>query len=254
MIQLAYDQTGKGLPMVLLHGYCCDRSIWSKMIEPLSHRNQVLNFDLPGHGESPILEDLSLGNIADVLCQNLESIGIHKYILVGHSMGGYIAMEMLARQAERISGLTLFHSHPFEDGEAKKAARIKSVGFLKKHGKSAFLRQLFLNLYYDIDANRNLLLKSKRKAHDIEESILIGCMEAMRNRPSHEDTLKSFEKPIEFLMGKDDQLIPVDLGIKASKMGQNTVIHVVQNMGHMGMHEDPKQCAEILRNFSLSLG
>lgn len=125
--KIAYQLEGKGTPVVFVHGFCEDRTIWDEFKpEIVAAGYCVFTLDLPGFGESEILENTSVEVMADVVNAVLVEAQLSKIVLIGHSLGGYVALAFAKKYAEKLLGLGLFHSHPYPDSEEKKKVAAKA--------------------------------------------------------------------------------------------------------------------------------
>jgi pimeloyl-ACP methyl ester carboxylesterase len=109
-----YFDEGKGDPILLVHGYLESAEIWSDLSASLSKEFRIISVDLPGHGLSEISEKpLTMEFMAGVIKGLLDYLGIERVFFTGHSLGGYIALAFLELYPDRLTGYSLFHSHPF---------------------------------------------------------------------------------------------------------------------------------------------
>jgi pimeloyl-ACP methyl ester carboxylesterase len=239
-----------GLPLVLLHGFCEDSSIWKPMLPGLREAS-VLRIDLPGFGKSELPALSAMTAYADAVLAVLDAENIEKCVLVGHSMGGYAALELAARRPERLAALVLFHSHPFEDNELRKEARRRGIETLQAGKKELYVTQLFPNLFPpEFVAKRpevleELIFNGKKQSTEA----IIAALQAMLGRRDHQPTLQKIETPVLFLLGKEDTLVPLEQALTASLLPGLASVHVLPEVAHMGMWEAPEQSAQILRDF-----
>lgn len=127
----AFSGKKGAVPLVLLHGFCEDASLWQGISSALSDI-PVLAIDLPGvAGQSDLPEHPDMPTYAAAVRAVLDALEIEKCVLVGHSLGGYVALEFAAQAGERLAGLGLFHSHPFPDNEERKLARLRGIDMLQ---------------------------------------------------------------------------------------------------------------------------
>lgn len=145
-----YEVYGSGKPVVLLHGFAEDNTIWNGQVSFLEQHCLLIIPDLPGSGRSPLLtkEDASIEDYADVVHALLNFENIEKCLLFGHSMGGYITLAFAEKFPGKLAGFGLVHSTAFEDNEEKKKYQEKSdqanrriwrLSFFKKqHAKPLF--------------------------------------------------------------------------------------------------------------------
>jgi pimeloyl-ACP methyl ester carboxylesterase len=243
-------QEGKGTPLVFLHGLCESHVIWLDFIENFKE-SHIICIDLPGFGASEIYGNGSIRAMAEAVYKVLQKENVTQCVLIGHSLGGYVALEYAKKHSEKLKGLGLFHSHPFEDSRERKDARRKSIAHIDNYGVSTYVKQLFEGLaptdFYE--AHPEILqflieIGLKTKPHGV-----INALEAMRNRKLHDDTLRELSCPVLFIVGEKDQLIS-----RANSLGQLSLpklaaIHLLPNVGHIGMFEDKENTQQIVHRF-----
>ncbi len=100
--------------VVLLHGFCEDHSIWKDAVNELTEC-AILTIDLPGFGGSTVVSPVSIAKMAELIMEIIDFEQIEKCIMIGHSMGGYVALAFGEKFGERLAGMGLIHSHPYED-------------------------------------------------------------------------------------------------------------------------------------------
>jgi len=248
MSSLSFKRLGKGKPIILMHGFPMNQTVWEDFVPLLTHHFEVITVDLPGFGESPLPQQpFSIDQVADIVLGWLAAEKILGSTLIGHSLGGYVALAMLEKQPALFSGLGLFHSTALADSEEKKESRLKVVEFIEKNGvlafTSNFIPPLFANQNHKaIDAVRNIAVQSS-------ESAVTGYTLAMRNRPDRTEVLKKLEVPILFLAGEADPGIPVNSILKQSEYCKSPQVHFLKQVAHMGMFENPKEAANLIRSF-----
>ncbi|WP_162416866.1 alpha/beta fold hydrolase [Cyclobacterium roseum] len=250
MPDIAYLKYGKGLPLVLLPGFGETKEMWADFARPLTDRYEVWCPDLPGFGESMAAEaGFSLHSVAQILRQWLLKQGIPNACLLGHSLGGYLVLEMAALPDLSLSAIGLFHSTAFADTPTKKESRDQTVAFLEKHGVAPFIRSFVPPLF--AAENREACglaienLVARGLLHPKES--LIGYTRAMRDRNEHLDTLKKFSRPRLMICGDKDPAVPLDASLKHQQAV--TDFNILENCGHMGMFEKQNESQTILKNF-----
>jgi pimeloyl-ACP methyl ester carboxylesterase len=145
--KLAYQQTGQGEPVILVHGFCEDSWIWNGLTEALKDRYQVITLDLPGYGDSETGQEGSIEYMAAAVLAVADELKLDTFSVIGHSMGGYVSLALAERAPGRIKKLGLFHSHPFADSPEKKEARTKAMEFVEKEGHEIYVEQLIPKLF-----------------------------------------------------------------------------------------------------------
>ena len=131
---------GKGKPVVLIHGFGEDGNIWDKQVAFLKDHFRLIIPDLPGSGRSALIPDMSIEGMAEAMHSMLMNEGISACVVLGHSMGGYLTLAMAEKYPDLFRSFGLIHSSAFADSEEKKAARSKSIEFIKNNGANEFLR------------------------------------------------------------------------------------------------------------------
>jgi len=248
MSSLSFKQYGQGKPIILLHGFPMNQSVWNDFVPLLSDAYKVITVDLPGFGKSPLPElPFTIDQIADSLLDWLSSENILGSTVIGHSLGGYVALAMAEKRPELFTGLGLFHSTALADSEEKKESRLKVVDFIAKNGVLAFTSNFIPPLFADqkhkaIDTVRDIAVQS---THDA----VVGYTLAMRNRPDRTSLLRKLKIPVLFLAGEADAGIPVDSILSQSELCESAQVHVLKQVAHMGMFEKSEASSVIIRTF-----
>ena len=249
---LHHSISGKGTAIVLIHGFCESSFIWDSFLPVLSETYQVITIDLPGFGKSPQpYEYPSITNYADDIHETLAQLKIGKHIMIGHSLGGYVSLAYAKKYAENLLGLGLFHSTAFADNDAKKQTRTKSIGFIQDHGAETFIRNMFGGLF---SPHKKAGLKPEieafiEKCCETQASSIIKTQLAMRDREDSLEVLKALSCPILFIVGKDDQSVPLEKSMEQCSIPKNSVVHIYENVAHMGMIEEKAATLKALENF-----
>jgi len=237
-------------PMVLLHGFCEDHTIWSPVKSGLKPAS-FLQIDLPGFGASELPAEADMAAYAESIKAVLDSENIPYCVLIGHSMGGYAALEFAAQWPERLVGLGLVHSHPFEDSEERKTARRRGMETLQAGKRDLYVSQLFPNLFpasfleKSPEILNELIFNGKRQSPEA----IAAALQAMLTRRDHQSTLSETKYPVLFLLGTLDTLVPPELGLKAALLPDIADLQLLPDVAHMAMYECPKETAAILNSF-----
>jgi len=241
-----YEISGQGTPVVFIHGFMENAGMWNTVGRiPGVQRIAV---DLFGHGKTPFSDDVSSEEgmkwMASKVIEIIDHLKLPCVQLVGHSLGGYVALEIFSAIPERIEHVTLLHSHPWEDNEDKKADRLR-VAHLVQTKASTFIREAIPNLFFrpmdhvqDVDRYQQMALEMNPKA--IAWSAL-----AMRSRKDHTRTISGNADRFTLVHGKYDPLIPLE---KVREFTSENAISLIllENSAHMGMVEETQNCMNIL--------
>jgi pimeloyl-ACP methyl ester carboxylesterase len=250
--RIAVSSFGRGkTPLVLLHGFCEEQSVWREIM-PKMTKKRVIFIDLPGFGASTMLpKGAQMTDFADILQQILQQLNVEKVVLVGHSMGGYVALAFAEKFPERLAGLGLFHSHPFEDAPERKGFRQKAIEFIGQNGLEKYCRQLFPALFAPgfSEKNPEPLRNLTEIAAKFDPEGVIRAIDAMINRRDLTSVLQKSACPVLFVLGEKDGLLPTDQLLAQTHLAPIADIHFLKNIGHMGMFEAADETAQIFLNF-----
>jgi len=252
-LALSYKVEGRGTPVLLLHGFAEDSAIWDEQVEYLKKSCQLIIPDLPGSGQSsPLSSPTTLEEVADFIKAILEAEGIAQCVLIGHSMGGYITLAFAEKYPDRLKALGLFHSIAFADSEEKKAGRQKSIEFIRKNGSPAYIRQSTPNLFSEDSRKEHpewITSLTDRYAASLSPDSLVYYQQAMISRPDRSQVLAQFTGPVLFIIGQQDNVIPLDTSLRQTHIPALSYIHLLENSGHMGMMENSAASNRILADF-----
>ena len=146
-INLYFNDIGTGEPIVLLHGFLENSSIWDKFLIPLSKKNRVLSIDLLGHGKSECLSYIhTMEEMADAVNEVLKSLQIGKATIIGHSMGGYVGLAFAEKYIEKVKGICLMNSTSQADSEERKELRLRACKMAQTNYE-ALVKMSIINLF-----------------------------------------------------------------------------------------------------------
>lgn len=251
--ELFYRQAGKGPTLLLLHGFGEDGTVFQQLIPHLERMATVLIPDLPGSGKSVAWKDFhpTIEELADAIHALLEREQVTTCIVLGHSMGGYIALAIAERYPGMISGLGLIHSTGYADSEERRNKRKQAIDFIKREGASAFLTLSLPGLFAEEFRRTNPAVIDHliKAGNQFSASALIGYYEAMIQRADRTHVLQSFTGPVLFLVGSKDELIPARDVYEQAKNMQNAKVIEMEQAGHMSMLEMPEAFQQIILDF-----
>lgn len=251
-ITVRYSDTGTGIPVVLLHGYLESLDIWDGFAEKLSESFRVICPDLPGHGKSGILGDShSMESLADSVIAVLDHCQVAKCFIAGHSMGGYTGLAMLEKHAGRLTGLCLFHSHPFPDTKQVMNNRCREI-VLVNQGKKELISRLNIPKAFAPD-NLDQLKTEVERATNIALMTpgegIIASLNGMMQRPSREKVLRETDLPVLVIAGKHDNYISFENVAKKIPLPGKSGFVVLEGSGHIGFLEEPEKAVKELAGF-----
>jgi len=237
--KIAYSRRGEGTCIVLLHGFCEDRSLWEDFVEPIAEHHQLICIDLPGFGESDLATDTSIDHFSDAVIKILDTEKIEQAIFIGHSMGGYTALNLVARYSDRCLGIGLMNSHGYADSDFKQGLRQKSIDFISRNGSVLYVKQMINGLFEKeyASTNRTVVEKITLKATQYNPQGIIDAQKAMISRADHTGLLKSCTVPVLFIIGLKDQLILEKDNLQQLTFPPISKVSIQKNTAHMAMFE-----------------
>ncbi len=271
---IVYTIYGEGIPVVLLHGFGEDSSIWNRQVSFLQQHCKLIVPDLPGTGnsqwgivngewsmvnraedsltihDSPFTTP-SIDHLADAIYELLLQENILSCYLLGHSMGGYITLALAEKYPSLLKGFGLIHSTAFADSEEKKKNRVRGIELIEQYGGHSFLRTTIPNLFgekfKETDSTSiNQLIEQSKTFSTLS---LQAYYYAMMKRPDRSHVLKSNPLPVLFVMGTEDVAAPLNDVLQQSHLPLISYIHILDGIGHMGMWESTDRMNQLLLSF-----
>jgi len=256
-LPFGYDEQGDGLPVVLLHGFPHDRTLWTAQRRALASRVRVIVPDLRGFGESTVRGPYSMDQYADDLAGLLDVLGIRDVVLCGLSMGGYVAMAFWRRHAARVRALVLCDTKASPDSEAARAARDDAIALVKTEGVSALAaKQLERMVGTTTHAQRPDVVEALRSMMARQpEAGVMGALTALRDRADSRATLETVTVPTLVLVGSEDVLSPpTDAASMLARLPVDTArLDVIADAGHAICVERPAAVTYALHEFLAGL-
>jgi 3-oxoadipate enol-lactonase len=241
---LAFERRGQGTPLVLLHGYPLDHSIWEPLVPMLEKDFDLILPDLPGFGESgQTTGSFGMADYAAVIAALLDSLGVWQTAIAGHSMGGYIALSFVRLYPQRTLGLGLVASQVLADPPEKKAARYQEAEDILVHGVQSTAEGMSAKLTTDP------ALQAKIKALILQQKPqgLAVALRAMADRPDSTGLLPGAVFPIVLIHGIADVLVPIDRARSLKMTLPSAHLTEIPKAGHMPMLEAQEATAEALK-------
>ena len=235
--------------LVLVHGFCESASMWNALLEQFGPNSRILNLDLPGFGSRNSEPVLPIEQAAVWVLDQADSAGLNRFTFVGHSMGGYVGASLLQQAPNRLAGLCLMNSHGRADTAEKIQNRIKTIGFLEKHGASPFLDIFVRDLVAPSrDKDEALIAELREMVDSTPVESIIGALSAMMDRKDQVELLATSPVPVQLILGQADKMYsPLEV------MASHTDIPLLQvnllDSGHLSPIECPADAAAALEKF-----
>jgi pimeloyl-ACP methyl ester carboxylesterase len=247
-----YSDLGAGTPIVLLHGYLETSEVWRSFAGKLAAKNRVIAIDLPGHGRSDSYSEVhSMELMAEVVSGLMDRLDLNKIFLIGHSLGGYITLAFAELFPEKLSGYSLFHSHPFADSPEAVSKREREIKLVKAGRKDMMYPDNVSKMFAasNIDKFSEALLRSKEIASSITGEGIISVLRGMISRPSRLSVMEKGRVPCLWILGAMDNYINCDQIRERVRLPLNAEVAILKNSGHLGFIEEEEESVKILESF-----
>lgn len=255
-ITLAYNDRGKGIPLVFLHAFPFNRSMWTTQEEELSSQSRVITIDLRGHGESdaPFWRYSLEQHVADVRAV-LAHLGVAKAVFVGLSMGGYLEFTLYRSCPELILGLVFADTRAEADTPEQTQWRFDLAQRVATHGSSAVVADMLPKLLSPKTYRHrpDLLERVKSIQEAAPVSGIIGDLMAMAERPDSTGLLPSILMPTLVVVGEDDVLTPPADAERIAKGIRGARLVTIPDAGHLSNMEQPVLFNRALEEFVAGL-
>jgi pimeloyl-ACP methyl ester carboxylesterase len=247
--KISFTDDGKGTAVVLLHGFLENKTMWDKYVSALSKNHRIITIDLLGHGETECLGYVhTMEDQADMIFAVLISLRIRKIVLVGHSMGGYVALAFAELYPDNVKGLFLLNSTSRADSDERKINRDRAIKAVKQNHTN-FVRISISNLFSE--NNREVLTKEieKVKLQALKTPLqgIVASLEGMKIRKDREVLLHFAPYPIQVVLGEKDGVLIYDDTIDQIE-GTKVELTTFPD-GHMSHIENEKELKIVLLEF-----
>ncbi len=256
-VDLAYVDRGEGTPVLLVHGFPLDHTMWNSQIEAIADRCRVIAPDLRGFGQSSLGDadpklGVSMEHYADDLAEFLDVLAIHEpIVLVGFSMGGYVAWQFVRKHARRSRALVQCDTKAAADTDEARAARLKMADQITEWGPARVAEMMGPKLL----AKRSFEVKPEvvadvRRVVEATSPAAIACAQrGMASRSDMTGLLPSIRVPTLVLVGQEDAISPPAEMRAIADAIPNAKFVVIPDAGHMTTMENPDAVNAALRSF-----
>ncbi len=240
--------------VVLLHGYLESMLVWDSFVPLLYKDIRVITLDLPGHGISVVEGDThTMEFLADSIAAGLHSIGVEKCTIVGHSLGGYVALAFAERHAEMLDGLVMLSSKPCADSDEKREARKREIALIQA-GKKELIAKVAPAVRFAAQNRKRMrdeIEDQMEQVYITEDEGIIAILNGMMLRKDQSEMLQKLNVRQRFIFGRHDDYIPVEVAEKILSEHPQADVVWLENSGHMGFIEEPELTAKAIREIAL---
>ncbi|MCD9576107.1 alpha/beta fold hydrolase [Flavobacterium soyae] len=247
--KISFTDSGEGNAIVLLHGFLENKKMWAEYVNLFSEKYRVITIDLLGHGESDCLGYVhEMEDNADVVYEVLQSLKIEKATILGHSMGGYVALAFAELFPENIKKLVLLNSTSKEDSPEKKLNRTRAIKAVKQNYVN-FVSLAIANLFSENNRTRlaDEIEKVREQALKTPLQGIVASLEGMKMRKDREWLLHENRFPVLLILGKKDPVLNYEESL--AQIEDTTAELISFEDGHMSHIENKEELKPILLDF-----
>lgn len=250
-VRIAFDKAGSGEPVLFLHGFPHSRAIWEPQLSGLACNVCCIAPDLRGFGESEARGPYTIEQYADDAAALLEAEGATRAVVVGLSMGGYIALAMWQRHPERIKGLVLADTRANADDALARERRMHLMELARREGSAAVAEVLLPSMVAPGTRARHpeLVESLRRIMAAAPVAGVCGALEAMLARPDATALLPRIAVPVLVVVGEEDSITPPSEALRMATALPRGRLEVISGAGHVSAYERPAAFNRLLCEF-----
>lgn len=249
-INLTYTDEGQGLPLVFVHGFPLSRSTWQKQIDALRSSYRVIAPDLRGLGESQAGHGTTtMAQFADDLHGLLQQLKLKPVVLIGHSMGGYVALAFARQFPETLSGLVLVGTKAGNDTPEGAAGRRAMAKQVKAEGSKVVVNAMASKMLAASNQDQGMAEQVRGFMAPSKPEGVIGALLGMAERPDSTAMLASIAVPTLVITGAEDGIIPPTESEKLAKAIRGAQLKIIPHAGHLVAFEQPDEFNRVLKEW-----
>lgn len=250
-IEIGYDDVGTGLPVVFLHGFPHDRSLWAPQLGALVDRCRCIAPDLRGFGETGGGGPHTMNRYADDIVALLDVLKIERAVIAGLSMGGYIAFAFWRRHRARVRGLILADTRPGADTAEGREKRRSMIDAVRAGGMDAVAEAQVTGMLGKTTREKHPELGATvgRMVTRAPVDGVVGALEAMIARPDSTETLRTIDVPTLIVVGDEDVLTPPKEARAMHEAIRGSRLEILGGAGHLSNLERPSAFNHVVSEF-----
>jgi pimeloyl-ACP methyl ester carboxylesterase len=253
--EIAYDDVGSGLPVVFLHAFPLNRTMWDPQVTALVGESRCIALDFRGLGESKSSGPFSMDRYADDVAAVLDTLLIPHAVIVGLSMGGYVAFAFWRRHRERVRAMVLSNTRATADVEEVIARRRQLIEIARTQGSTGVANAQIAGLVGKT---------TREKRPDIYDALhrmmaqaptggVVGAIHALIERPDSTATCATIDVPTLVISGDEDVITPPKEASRLSAAIRGSRLEILQGAGHLSNVERPAAFNTVVSEFLASL-
>jgi len=252
---ISYEERGRGLPLVLVHGFPLDGRIWEAQLAALSDKYRVIAPDLPGFGKSQPPKAFTMESLADSLHAFLTQIKALPCALAGLSMGGYMAFAYERKYPTDLKAFILVDTKAEADTPDGKAGRNKMIETARASGSKPIAATMLPKMITSQSQQSRPQLVAQVNAimEACPAQTIEHALAAMRDRSDFRDCLPSVAEPTLIIVGDNDPITPPAVAESMNKAIPHSKLVIIKGAAHLSTMEQPEQVNQAMRQFLSSM-
>jgi 3-oxoadipate enol-lactonase len=249
---IAYRDEGAGRPIVFLHAFPLNQTMWDEQVAAFASTHRVITFDWRGFGESQLGNGVStMEDFADDLAGLINRLSIEKAIICGLSMGGYAAFAFHRKYAEKISALILADTRATPDGEEGKRGRYEMAELARTKGAPALIDKMLPRLLGETTRRTKPAVVERVKAmiESGQPEGIARALLAMAARPDSTGMLPQIGCPALIIVGNEDKLTPPSESEKIGQAIPDSTLAIIEDAGHLPNMEQSESFNSVISRF-----
>ena len=251
-VTLEVEDHGEGVPVVLLHGFPLSSEMWTPIRTAVEQAARLITPDLRGFGGSDKPQSgYGMDALADDVLRLADRLELERFVLGGHSMGGYVALRLAAAHGERLAGLILVDTRASADTPDGKVRRAIAIERIRRGEAAAFLDEFVPSLLGQSSHTRALKLATALRdlTAGVPDHVLADCLAGMRDRPDSTEVLTRLDMPALVIVGQEDTIAPPEVAHTIAAALPRARLALIPLAGHTPSVERPIPTAEAILTF-----
>lgn len=250
--EIAFDDIGSGFPVVFLHGFPLNRTMWEPQVTALVGEFRCITIDMRGFGGSGKgTPPYSVDRYADDVAGVLDTLGIERAVIAGLSMGGYVAFALWRRHRDRVRALVLADTRAVADTVEVVERRRELIEAAEEKGATAVANMQIAGLVGRTtrDKRPDIYDAMHRMIAQASVSGIIGATEALIARPDSTPTLSTIDVPTLIIVGEEDVITPLKDARRMQTAIAGSRLEVLKGAGHLSNVERPAAFNTVMTEF-----
>ena len=250
-LEVAFDEAGSGIPLLFIHGWPHNRTLWAGQLSGLATQARCIAPDLRGFGGTTVAGPWSIDRFADDLASLLDARQVERAVVCGLSMGGYVALAMLRRHRSRLRALVLTSTRATADSAEAREKRRRLIAFVEQHGVDALAGRQLRTMVGETTFERRPLVREslRRMMEAAPKEGVIGALRAMADRPDATLLLPTIGVPTLVVGGAEDGFTPPEELRAMAAQIPHSRFELIAGAGHACAFERPAAFNHVVNEF-----